>query len=499
MIEEIRAVLLFEYRRYMRARAFWSRLLWTVGISMAAALAFYVGGVYLPDALVVNILLIGVLVGLSALILFQVTPLGDALFDDAADGRALPDLWLTGMSPLSLVLGRWLFAGFYALFTLVAVAPAIWLGARAGGLNLTLLAGALLLFWLSVMRMLPELFLVKILRRRAQLQGWTPSDASGEGAAGISLTLLIVAFYFWQTIAGAGSAPPPMPVFLFSPPLTLFEAHRTVSLGGLTLPVSVLGGAFLSSFALLGLLATLQATDARLLWARFWQPLLGSVLLLLLWGVSLYVYAAERVQLPLQAQAVALNSLWLGWILHSFFLHELAFFALRRGESVQSAAQPTRRGAFWLATLWLSMGVLAPWIVGAASGVLIEPARWGMVLLALGGWCAWVGSLCYSASPLRNDAFSRYALPTMRHATIGTLLAGLVWSVLAARWISIAIPVPWLTNAVHALLHLAPSYWVFLPDAPMWVYGIYAIYNSVLAVLTVRIRVRQAHATARSG
>lgn len=211
----------------------------------------------------------------------------------------------------------------------------------------------------------------------------------------------------------------------------------------------------------------------------------------------MYVYAAERVQTPLQAQAVALNSLWLGWTLYAFFLHELAFFALRRGESVQSAAQPTQRGALWLAALWLSMGALAPLIVRSASGTSIEPARWGMVLLALGGWCAWAGSLCYSAMPLQNDALNRYILPAMRHVTIGTaLVGGLVWGVLAAQWLSGVIPIPWLSPAVHGLLHLAPTYWVFLPDAPLWVYGVYALYNSMLAVFTVRSRIRQAHATA---
>lgn len=489
MMEEIRAVMVFEYRRYMRARVFWSRLLANTAIGSIGALAFYVGNEYLPDALMMSLLLLAMLGLLGMLILFQVMSLGDALFDDAVEGRALPDLWLTGMSPLSLILGRWLFAGFYALFSLVAFAPALWLGARAGGVSLVMLMGTLLIVWLSVVRLLPELFLVKIQARRAQLQGWTDSAVVGEGTAGPSLAFMLAVFYFWLVFGGM-DVPPAMPVFLLSPPLAMFEAHRAVSLGGLILPVSWLGSAFLLGFALLGLMAVLQAMDVRLVWARFWQPLLGSVLLLTLWGISLYAYAAERVQTPLQAQATALGSLWLGWTLYAFFQNELAFFALWRGEPVQSAARPTGRGALWLTTLWMSMGVLAPMIVFAASGVQLEPARWGMILLALAGWCAFASSLVFSRHPLQNDAFHRYAIPVMRHTAIATdLLGGLVWGVLAAQWVVAIIPFPWLASVAHTLLYLAPSYWVFLPDAPLWVYGVYALYNAALALVMFYRRV----------
>ncbi len=490
MIEEIRAVMVFEYRRYMRARVFWLLLLGSTAIGLIGALAFYVGNEYVSDALTMSLLLLATLVGLGALILIQVLSLGDALFDDAVDGRALPDLWLTGMSPLSLILGRWLFAGFYTLLTLVAVAPALWLGARAGGVSLMMLMGTLLLFWLSVMRLLPEMFLVKIRGRRAQLLGWTDSEVVGEGAAGFLLALSLAVFYFWQAVLGGISLPPAMPVLLFSPPLVMLEAHRAVSLGGLTLPMSWLGSVFLLGFALLGLLAALRAADARLLWARFWQPLLGSVLLLTLWGISLYAYAAERVHAPLQAQATALSSLWLGWTLYAFFQNELAFFALWRGEPVQSAAHPTGRGALWLTTLWMSMGVSAPLIIAAASGVQLEPTRWGMILLVLACWCAFASSLVFSRDPLQNDALNRNTLPALRHAAIGTvLLGGLVWGVLAARWIVGIIPFPWLANVAHTLLYLAPSYWVFLPDAPLWVYGVYALYNAALALVMLYRRV----------
>ncbi|MFN3690223.1 MAG: hypothetical protein ACK4UU_04775, partial [Fimbriimonadales bacterium] len=227
MIEEIRAVMVFEYRRYMRARVFWSSLLGSTAISLFGALAFYVGYEYLPDALMMSLLLLATLGGVGTLILFQAMSLGEALFDDAVDGRALPDLWLTGMAPLSIVLGRWLFAGFSTLLTLVAVAPALWLGARAGNLNLMTLTGTLLIFWLSVMRLLPEQFLVKIQGHRAQLLGWTQSESAGFGGAGILLAFSLAAFYFWQGVAGGIGALPPMPVFLFSPPLVMFEAHRT--------------------------------------------------------------------------------------------------------------------------------------------------------------------------------------------------------------------------------------------------------------------------------
>ncbi|MFN3690981.1 MAG: hypothetical protein ACK4UU_08675, partial [Fimbriimonadales bacterium] len=232
------------------------------------------------------------------------------------------------------------------------------------------------------------------------------------------------------------------------------------------------------------------AMDVRLLWARFWQPLLGSVLLLALWGISLYAYAAERVQTPLQAQATVLGSLWMGWTLYAFLQSELAFFALRRGESVQSAAHPTARGALWLTALWISMGLLAPTIVVAASGVPMEPTRWGMMLLALAGWCAWISSLLYSVQPLQNDALSRYALPALRYAVVGWApVGGLVFGVLALQWGVDLIPLPWLVSAIRTLLYLAPSYWVFLPDAPPWVYGVYALYNAALALITMYRRV----------
>ncbi|RMH05731.1 MAG: hypothetical protein D6697_11975 [Armatimonadetes bacterium] len=488
MIQEICAVLLFEYRRYMRARVFWVGLLWKTALGLVAALAFYVGNAYFPDALITNFLLWVLLGGLGVLILFQMISLGGVLFDDAVEGRALPDLWLTGMAPLSLVLGRWLFAGFYALLTLVALAPAIWLSVLASGSSITMLASALLMFWLSVMRLLPELFLTRIQRLRAQLLGWVDKEVGGEAGAGISLTIMLVLFYI-ESI-GRRDAPPAMPVFLFAPPLTILEAHRVAPLGGLTLPISMLGGAFLLGFALLGLLATLQAMDVRLLWTRFWQPLLGSVLLLTLWGVSLYVYAAERVQTPLQAQTVALNSLWMGWTLYVFFQHELAFFALRRGESVHTAARLTARGALWLVALWMGMGLLAPIITFAASGIPIEPARWGATLLALSGWCALVFSALFSKQPLQNDAYHRYLLPAMRHAFIAGAMAILVWGVCAVRWIASQISLPWLTRVVEVVLYLAPSNWVFLPDAPLWVYGAYALYSGALALLTLRLRIQ---------
>ncbi|GIV06588.1 MAG: hypothetical protein KatS3mg016_2163 [Fimbriimonadales bacterium] len=488
MIEEIRAVLLFEYRRYMRARVFWKGLLWKTTFSLVAALAFYVGYAYEPNTPIISILPWLAMVVLGAVILFQMLSLGGALFDDAVEGRALPDLWLTGMTPLSLVLGRWLFAGFYALLTLVALAPALWLGALACRMSMTLIASALLVFWLSVMRLLPELFLASVQRRRAQLLGWVDSEVGSEGGEGTALALMLVMFYFWLMASGAFDAPPAMPVFLFAPPLVLVETHRVVSLGGLMLPMSVLGSAFLLGFALLGVLAILQAMDVRLLWARFWQPLLGSVLLLTLWGVSLYVYAAERVQTSLQAQTVALNSLWMGWTLYLFFQHELAFFALRRGESVHNWAHPTRRGLFWLVALWMSMGLLAPIITFAASGIPIEPARWGMTLLALGGWCAWIGSILFSTRSLHNDAYYRYLLSQHCYQVVALLVAIFVWGMVAVRWIAEHIPILWLRGVLQALLYLAPTDWVFLPDAPLWVYGVYGLYNGALAILTRRWR-----------
>lgn len=484
MIEEIRAVLLFEYRRYMRARVFWKGLLWKTAFSLVAALAFYVGYAYEPNSPIISILPWLALVGLGAVILFQMLSLGAALFDDAVEGRALPDLWLTGMTPLSLVLGRWLFAGFYVLLTLVALAPALWLGALACRISMATLTSALLVFWLSVMRLLPELFLASVQQRRAQLLGWADSEGSSGGGEGTTLTLLLVMFYFWLMAFGAFGVPPAMPVFLFAPPLALIETHRVVSLGELMLPMSVLGSAFLLGFALLGLLAILQAMDVPLLWARFWQPLLGSALLLTLWGVSLYAYAAERVQTPLQAQTVALNSLWMGWTLYLFFQYELAYFALRRGESVHNRAYPTRRGLFWLVALWMGMGLLAPIITFAASGIPIEPARWGMILLALGGWCAWIGAILFSTRSLHNDAYHRYLIPWHCSQVVAGLVAILAWGIAAVRWLAEQIPILWLSSVLQALLYLAPTNWVFLPDAPLWVYGVYGLYNGALAILT---------------
>lgn len=488
MIEEIRAILLFEYRRYMRARVFWKGLLRKTAFSLVVALAFYVGYAYERDAVLTTLLPWIALVGLGAVILSQMLSLGEALFDDTVEGRALPDLWLTGMAPLSLVLGRWLFAGFYALLTLVALAPALWLGALACGLSITTIASALLMLWLSVMRLLPELFLAHIRRRRAQLLGWIGRDTGNETGAGFSLTLLLTMFYFLLMGFGAFDAPPAMPVFLFAPPLALLETHRVVPLGGLIVPMSVLGSAFLLGFALLGLLAILQAMDVRLLWARFWQPLLGSALLLALWGVSLYAYAAERVQTPLQAQTVALNSLWLGWTLYAFFQHELAFFALRRGESVHNEAHITRRGLFWLVALWMGMGMLAPIIIFAASGVQIETARWGAILLALSGWCVFIASTLFKTQPLQNDADHRYLLPAVCHEVVVVVIVTLVWGVAAIRWLAGQSPLPWLTSVLEVSLYLVPTYWIFLPDAPLWVYGVYGLYNGTLAVLTRRWR-----------
>ncbi|MFN7017178.1 MAG: hypothetical protein ACK4P5_08460, partial [Fimbriimonadales bacterium] len=60
-MEEIRAVMVFEYRRYMRARVFWSRLLANTAIGSIGALAFYVGNEYLPDALMMSLLLLAML------------------------------------------------------------------------------------------------------------------------------------------------------------------------------------------------------------------------------------------------------------------------------------------------------------------------------------------------------------------------------------------------------------------------------------------------------
>ncbi|MCS7208630.1 MAG: hypothetical protein NZ874_03575 [Fimbriimonadales bacterium] len=479
MIDEIRALLLFEYRRYMRARQFWRQLLRNVGISLALALALYWLGAVSGDT-VALILFLAALLTLGWLMVIQVLPLSAALFDDAYEGRALPDIWLTGMTPLSLALGRWLFAGLYTLFTILAVAPALWLSARAVGVNFGMLLTTLLVFWLSLMRMLPELFIVKVHRRRMQLLSLQQSSgAVGSGTSGILIAVHSSLLYFIFVLTWM-DAPPSMPVFLFAPPMALIEAHRTLVVGGLTVPMAVFAAVLLSGFALLGLLALLREADACILWARFWQPLLGSVLFLAVWGLSLYAFADATVQTAAQARTVALGSLWIGWTFYGYFLNELAFFALWRGETLSSAAHPSRRGIFWWTGLWTAMAILAPLIIYAAVGIAIEPMRLGAWLLALSGLCAWMGSLCYRAYPLRNDALTRASFPTTHHFTVGSFI-GLIGLTFSAHALSFLIPFPWLRQIVQQSLYLSPVYWAFLPDAPLWVYGLYALYGFVLA------------------
>lgn len=491
MIEEIRAVLLFEYRRYMRARFFWLRLLWNAGISVAAAIILYAATDYSQGSLSLVVLLFIALLGLGVLMMFQILPLGEALFDDSYEGRTLPDLWLTGMSPLSLVLGRWAFAGFYTLFTLLALAPMVWLTARVASVSIGLLMGTLLIFWLSLMRMLPELFSSKIQYRRGQLEGWLGTgSASGVGSS-VSLMFLLTWFYLVLLLQGMAT-PPAIPVFLFAPPLALVEAHRTTLLGGFIVPMSLLGALFLLGFALLGLLSVLQAMDTRLPWARRTQPLLGSGLFLALWGTSLAAYATISVQTPAQAHSAALHSLWLGWTLYTFFQSELAFFTLWRGETVRQMARSALHGAYWLAGLWMGMGILAPLILYAASGQGTEPVRWLALLLPLGAQCVWLGRLCYRGLPRESSIYARYAFSNRCRTILSSFVVYAVWGVLMLRTLSSIVPVPWLGQGLLLISYLSPACWVFLPNAPLWVYGLYALYNLALAWfgkgLVIRVR-----------
>ncbi|MDW8106985.1 MAG: hypothetical protein RMK45_05850 [Armatimonadota bacterium] len=489
MMDEIRAVLLFEYRRYMRARRYWVRLLRNAGIGALIAVVLHAVDTIYQSAFDTAFLALPALFAVGFLIASQVLSLAEALFDDAYEGRALPDLWLVGMSPLSLVLGRWVFAGFYALFTVIALAPAIWLSARVVGVSFALVATALAVSWLSVMRDVPELFLYKIYRRRAELQGWQLESGTGESSATVVLGILLVMFYFVLAIVAAG-APPAMPIFLFAPPLALMEAHRYVVLGGWELPVSVLGVVFLGGFAALGLMSVLRAMDVPMFWARFWQPLVGSTLLLGLWGVSLAAYASQMVQTPAQAQGVAMNSLWLGWLLYSLFQFELAHFALWRGEIVRSAALPSLRGVLWLAGVWMGMGVAAPLIVYAVSGQAVEPLRWGLVLTVLGAQCLSVGRMLYSLRPLENNGTTRYAFAVSSF----TASAVFVWLVALGTWLlwtfARMVRVPVLQAIIETVCYLSPTLWVLLPDAPLWVYGAYAVYNLALALVWGFVRAR---------
>ncbi|MCS6918766.1 MAG: hypothetical protein NZM28_03265 [Fimbriimonadales bacterium] len=480
MIEELRAVLLFEYRRYMRARVFWARLLWNASIGAAAAIVFYLASDAFQGSLALAVLLFTAFVGLGVQMMFQILPMGSALFDDSYEGRALPDLWLTGMSPLSVAVGRWAFAGLYTLFTLLTLSPMIWLVARAAGVSVASLIATLLIFWLSLMRLAPELFSLKARECLAQLQGWREKTDLLASSSGTLLTMLLASSYLWLLFLGM-SAPPAMPIFLFAPPLALLEAHRVVQMGGFEIPLSLLGMVFLLGFALLGLLSVLQAMDAPLRRAQWLQPLLGSGLLLALWGASLAVYATQGVQTPSQAQSIALHSLWLGWTLYAFFQSDLAFFTVWRGESISNLAQPARRGALWLSGLWMSMGVLAPFIIYAVSGQGVDASRWLAALLTLGAQCVWLSRLCYQDQPYQNDAYTRYAFTGRCHTIIATFVPVAVWGALLLRWLSSLVGLPWLQQGMELLAYLSPACWVFLPNAPLWVYGVYALYNLVLA------------------
>lgn len=416
-----------EYRRYVRTRRFWVLTLATLFLATSLGGALTLLAVYNPqsaEGLLGLRYSSALLLGISAwLPVIVASPLTTRMLRDLYKTRILPDLYLTDLHPLGVVLGRiGAIAALVGLSFLILTPVAMW-GCVLAGLPLGR--------WLMVVPLaLLGYILSAASESHVQRGVITPDEVPLSRTPSIgSLTFFtvvpVVCFGILGILSVLGIGDERLhllPLFAFAPltvPLTL-EALLFHGAYGWSLVLIALSSA-------LGL--TLWFALAAAQWREWWSARVyqvmrwgGTALWLTLVAVHMFIVAQVFATTLHAAERLLLIALWLTTLMNLGIATLAGYFGLpRRADTVRLLVPYPLGGLLWQWALqWLSALVLYL-TLGIASGQWVALERWwgwsfyvwagGVVLPQAIQSGVWAYLLRYPC-PTRGDFFCGYYINT---------------------------------------------------------------------------------------
>ncbi len=386
MWDEVRAVFWLEYRRHLRSRRFWRHLLLIAGLSLglAGGVGMWFSQSEMASVLVqvmpmTSVVVIGLLGSLAMLAPALIVP---HIFSDSHRSRELPDIYLTALHPLSIVLGRCLAAGAQMGIVLLTLAPA--------GVLICQIAGFAPSYWLAVLAMTWFSLLILAGLSVLGLGKHFPGDSEGRftetshNPTGWLFYLLPVSLlvFTWNSLFGVEIH---LPFLLISPILIPYEMLNACRIGSLELPLWLLALPVLLGFGLLTVVASAQ-------WLGWWSDTAyrfqrwgGTAFFLTVYALHLGIYAQSGVRSAVEAERIAFIGMLLGVAVYLIlFVRVLGYYGIgARPRPLRHALPYPLGGVVWEWALVLAIALIAWLTVGWASGYWVDPRRWLMWSLCL--------------------------------------------------------------------------------------------------------------------
>jgi len=379
MLADIWAVAWFEYRRHLRSRLFWRRLLGgallalllTVLLSWALYSLTQIGSPLRSYAIMLQLMLsLQGLVGLIAPLFM--TP---QVFSDKTRRGETPDIYMTALHPLAIVLGRLLAVGLQTGLTLLVLFPA--------GVFICQLAGFPMLYWVQVLGMtwLAALMWASLAAR--WLNKYLPGKLTAQSVETMSqsplLTLLLfVPLMLFIPISPLLGLELSMPLLMMIPPLIPEEILREYTIGSWAIPAWVMATPFTLGFTLLSAVATAQWLGWWSDTVYRWQRWLGTLFYWLFCGVNLAVIAGVWAHSAVRAEQTVFVGMIASVAVYLLVVSPLlGYYGVGiRPRHGRYALPPPLGGLVWEWAMVFGIACAAWLGVGISGGYWVASLRW---------------------------------------------------------------------------------------------------------------------------
>lgn len=494
-LDGIWAVCQFEYRRHLRWRPFWRAL---VGVAlltlMGTALTLWLATLFARGRIISGAqpFLFQMSVAAPGVAAFVVaTGLAVQIFSDRTKRGVLPDMFMTALHPLEVVLGRLLTVGMLTAVAMFAVVPVSIAMALLAGVSLVGTLSSLWVVWLTAMlwaalvagasqRTFPE-------PESSESELPRGSQRPARAEFGGMVVIVLFSLFLYLLITGYVASKlgfsihlPLLGLLPFIAPLEVLLPYR---LGSWQLPA----GLVLGLSALAGMALAVMATAQRLGW---WsesgyrlQRWAGTGSFLLFVGLNAAIFATEAVQSPVAAQTVVFwATLFLGGLGVGLGIWLMGYYGVALRPSPLKCALPVPLGGVvweW-AMLW---GVaLAIWLgVGLVSSYWVAPLRW--LLTTAYFWCLLVLLQSFGARSLLGYLRQRVdeQLYTTHQARLQLASGGyqsleMLLPLMVVFIVLFILPRNLIQQIASYVLPLLPLGAIDSPHHPLWRYALYGLY-----------------------
>ncbi|MCS6923100.1 MAG: hypothetical protein NZM10_01850 [Fimbriimonadales bacterium] len=494
-----------EYRRFVRSRRYWALLLGTLIVTLLGCLILWAIAVLLPAVVSTGTLPFAV-APMSALASMPNYIQGVAntrLMYDTYKTRTLPDLFLTPLHPLGVVLGKMAASTALATLSLLTLTPAaLWICALQGIPYRVWGVAALLSLGSYLMSAANDAYL------RREIQARMPDiETAHSSAATYSWFLASLPLTGWLTV-GIISAFFPSAVSLMHLPFWAIAPFTVPMLALYGNPTHVVVG-LLST---LGLSLWLGLATAQ--WRDWWSP---RTYLLLRWGGTafwIWLICANAWYLaqvfgsnPLSAERLLFVLLITVAVLNLVVAPLMGYYGFaRRPVAARGALRYPWGGILWQWSLQWLTAIALYLTVGLATGHWVAPERG--LLWAVYAWLAfvalpqaWAGESWAVAArmptPLQGDHWHGllYNTRTARIAWEKNANLASIGARFGLWWLAVAVCLSWAARAAHHFAPLLPLQTIadWLPRLhPWWGFyrewqgignnWLYVVYTGVLAI-----------------